>query len=166
MKRELTIRELAPYFPYGLKVKGVKNDIFGIKDCIYSLSSIAIGINGNTIMKARVKSELFGTYSIVEYEIRKGSELLLKPILRPLSDFTKTIIHNKEEFVPNTKIENLFDIEDLDMYLNYLVKREDDGNVFISRQKQYSIIQQLLEWHFDIFSLIDSNLALDINQHK
>lgn len=87
----------------------------------------------------------------------------IKPILRPL-DLTKEIEVNGEKFVPHTSIENLFDIEDFDGFLNYLVKREDDGNVYISLQKQYQIIQKLHEWHFDTFGLIDAGLAIDINK--
>lgn len=86
-----------------------------------------------------------------------------KPILRPLSDLTKEITHNGKTFVPYKVIEQEFNIEDLDKDLNYLIKREDDGNVFISIHKQIQILERLYEWHIDVYNLIEAGLAVDIN---
>jgi len=43
---------------------------------------------------------------------------------------------------------------------------ENQNTKFILEKIQYapfSFIQKLLEWHFDIFGLIDAKLAVDIN---
>lgn len=73
-----------------------------------------------------------------------------KPVLRPLSSLTIPITHNGETFVPYERIESLFDIEGFSSELEYLVRREDDGNVFISIQKQLAIIEWLIEHRFHI----------------
>ena len=31
---------------------------------------------------------------------------------------------------------------------------------------RYDAMQKLIEWHFDIFGLIDKELAIDINKHN
>ena len=74
-----------------------------------------------------------------------------KPILRPLSDLTKEIEINGEKFVPknmlSTSLQSLNSCEDL---IKHRIIMFDDS-------------QKLIEWHFDIFGLIDKNLAIDIN---
>jgi len=88
----------------------------------------------------------------------------IKPILHPLSDLTKEIEVNGEKFVPLTELLRLsnFDVEKMDYkeqlefidsFTNTLFMTFDDG-------------QKLLEWHFDIYGLIPSDLAIDINTLK
>lgn len=67
-----------------------------------------------------------------------------KPILRPLSYLTKEIEVNGEKFIPRMKFYGT--------PLDYKIT-----------SNSYDVIQKLLEWHFDIFGLIDSGLAVDIN---
>ena len=77
-----------------------------------------------------------------------------KPILHPLSDLTKEIEVNGEKFVP---IDWLDDLESevcsysIDYYINH------------TKRLPYYRIERLLEWHFDIYGLIDAGLAIDIN---
>ena len=74
-----------------------------------------------------------------------------KPILRPLSDLTKEIEINGEKFVPknmlSTSLQSLNSCEDL---IKHRIIMFDDS-------------QKLFEWNFDVFGLIDKNLAIDIN---
>jgi len=79
-----------------------------------------------------------------------------KPILRPLSDLTKEIEHNGEKFVPAAKMithgfHNSFWYELEKFDYRYLYAMDLD---------------KLLEWHFDIFSLIESGLAISIHDTK
>ena len=83
----------------------------------------------------------------------------IKPILRPLSDLTKEIEHNGEKFVPNE-------------YLNsdckkYCTPEDWDAILFIEVENinsvPYVIVNQLIEWNFDIFNLIQDGLAVDKN---
>jgi hypothetical protein len=75
----------------------------------------------------------------------------IKPILRPLSDLTKEIEVNGEKFVP---IERLNTDKDLD----YDVDNVD----YISLGFVIKDYNKLLEWHFDIYGLIENDLAIDI----
>jgi hypothetical protein len=69
-----------------------------------------------------------------------------KPILRPLSDIAK-VFEAMEE-----------DDKKVIMHCDYLLKED-----FIFLQEPYFISQILFKYHFDIFGLIDQNLAIDIN---
>jgi hypothetical protein len=74
-----------------------------------------------------------------------------KPILRPLSQLTQEIEHNGEKFVPAGKMithgfHNSFWYE-LDKFdYRYLYAMD---------------LEKLLEWHFDIYGLIENNLAIE-----
>lgn len=76
----------------------------------------------------------------------------IKPILRPLSDLTKEIEHKGEKI-------NIFD--KIEIYkgsgVDYLIEQIKLGLV------EVIIFNLLLEYHFDVFSLIDQGLATDIN---
>ena len=75
-----------------------------------------------------------------------------KPILRPLSDLTKEIEHNGEKV-------NIFNR--IEIYkgsgVDYLIEQIRFGFV------EVIIYNILLEHHFDVFGLIEKNLAIDIN---
>ena len=78
----------------------------------------------------------------------------IKPVLRTLSDLTKEIEVNGEKFVP---IEyNAFKHSKNDIV-------EFQNRFIYYKGMKYGIIERLLEWHFDIFGLIDKNLAININ---
>lgn len=85
--------------------------------------------------------------TVLNWEKHPDLPQALFPILRPLSDLTKEIEVNGEKFVPSKKLgftdENIGD--------------------FHTSFAPYFIIKLLLEWHFDIFSLIENGLAIDIN---
>lgn len=89
------------------------------------------------------------------------------PILHPLSDLTKEIKHNGERFVPIKDI-----TLNIDEYRDDPEKEYPNSEGYFFRlnnvwykidQLSYWRIQQLFEWHFDVFGLIDEDLAIDIN---
>jgi hypothetical protein len=84
-----------------------------------------------------------------------------KPILRPLSDLTKEIEVNGEKFVPIEWFENdsIVDYFDGNIWVKFLF---EDGRGDLSLIP-FGMIQKLLEWHFDIYGLIENILAIDIN---
>jgi len=102
--------------------------------------------------------------------LKKNSLYKLKPILRPLSDLTKEIEHNGERFVP---------IEYFEIYEENNLSKDYGGfNIrvielleSISKHNCYNdidflpngVVKKLLEWHFDIFGLIEKGLAVDAN---
>lgn len=81
--------------------------------------------------------------------------LYCKPILRPLSDLKKEIEVNGESFVPLDRLK-------LDSCLDYNV----EFNNYFSLLYTISDLQKLYQWHFDIYNLINRNLAIDINTLK
>ncbi len=155
--KELTIKEIAPYLPYGLKVLTDN----GIEKVVSS-----VGVNSVTL----------------EYDFDVYSYDKIKPILRSLSDLTKEVEHNGKKFVPIIVLYNLYNfkvsITDSLYYLKdfkieedveniYMFDKEDDSQHFVFKKEvsgnPYWIVRRLLEWHFDIFSLIENGLAVDIN---
>lgn len=85
-----------------------------------------------------------------------------KPILRSLSDLTKEIEHNGEKFIP---LEYLQNNPETYPYMVY------DGDVLMSEEEiiaspmsiPFIIAKKLLEWHFDLYGLIDKGEAIDKN---
>jgi hypothetical protein len=73
-----------------------------------------------------------------------------KPILRPLSQLIKEIEHNGEKFVPMDVLCDDFRETDL-LHFN-------PNDIF---NQSYNLIQKLLEWHFDVFGLINDGLAIE-----
>ena len=97
-----------------------------------------------------------------------------KPILHPLSDLTKEIEVNGEIFVPLIELTKPFcpgvfksslRILSMDRSNYYEIGCKDYVHKFNKNidRVEYSDIQKLLEWHFDIYGLIEKNLAIDIN---
>ena len=136
---KLTIEHLAPYLPYGLRVRYIDENN----------TAILIGITyiGNIIHGQLDFNGVLGLYEFNDFE----------PILHPLSDLTKEIEHNGEKFVP---------IEVLDGYSSGwfggdLVRKGRD-----IYETPYASAQKLFEWHFDVFGLIEEGLAIDINTLK
>lgn len=72
-----------------------------------------------------------------------------KPILRPLSDLTKEIEVNGEKFVPIEEFEKA----------GYIFPLNEDN----FHNLPFGIVNILLKWHFDIYGLIENDLAIDIN---
>lgn len=91
----------------------------------------------------------------------------IKPVFYPLSCLTK--YREDLGFVPN----EWFEIGDDDNNEEYyhgnikLIKTLERISEFkISNDIDYlpfGVVQKLLEWHFDIYGLIENNLAIDIN---
>jgi len=75
----------------------------------------------------------------------------IKPILHPLSDLTKEIEVNGEKFVPIEKMDSLG-------WFNMNCNKKDKV-----LRIPYGMMTFLFEWHFDIYNLIENNLAIDKN---
>jgi len=121
-----------------------------------------------------IRYKIIGKFSSTRNEILEGRHLdnlniytFCKPILRPLSDLTKEIEVDGEKFVPINLLKKEFN-KTLCPYLFF------DGTISLDIDTEnysqtidlfegYLITQKLLEWHFDIYGLIENNLAIDIN---
>lgn len=87
-----------------------------------------------------------------------------KLILRPLSDLTKPIEYNGDKFVPmdniNKKSGDKLTHQEWVYFTETIYNKKGYDNI------QHWIYQDLIKWHFDVFSLIDNNLAININDIK
>lgn len=79
-----------------------------------------------------------------------------KPILRPLSDLTKEIEVNGEKFIPK-------DVLDETHISNWSYGKITEVDAEMLQNAPFWFTQKFLEWHFDIYGLIEKGLAIDIN---
>lgn len=133
---KLELKHLAAYLPYGLKIFNTYSD----------KTEILLSCNKEMIT-------LFGNYKTISSQYMYSE---CKPVLRPLSDLTKEIEVNGQKFVPSKEYHYLR----FDEISNYKGGSSTLG--FIQAREQ----DILLEWHFDIFGLIDNNLAININDNR
>src|SRR6478736_9984112 len=131
---KLELKHLAGYLPYGLKGISTEENL-GIE----IVKGYSIYGKNDTICLAT---------NVDDIDLE-----LFKPILRPLSDLTKEIEVNGEKFVP---------LDELWKYHNFSAMRWGDIETDPTRYP-YTIVEKLLEWHFDIHGLIEKGLAIDIN---
>lgn len=142
--KTLELKHLSPYLPYELKL------IFPKSGRIICLSGLQHTDSGTFIFIA------------TDGNFYEATIWGFKPILRPLSDLTKEIEHNGHEFVP---IDELLENRDCDAEYNFIEALEDDWSSADDKMRfvLYSLMQKMLEWHFDVFGLIPQGLAIDIN---
>jgi len=143
MIKELTIKELAPYLPYGLNVWNTTDE--------FPYKLLALEENNCTLESG----------DIPFYRC--------KPILRPFSDLTKEIEVNGEKFVPMEYFEKninktIFFYKPLnnDLPLEISIQTQDYSQS-IDLFNGYLCVQKFCEWHIDFQGLIDAGLAVDIN---
>ena len=67
------------------------------------------------------------------------------------------IKHNGDSFIPINELKYLYGWGKLWEYSN------DINIVFNVFSLEYACVIKLFEWHFDVFGLIEQNLAIDIN---
>lgn len=141
---KLELKHLAPYLPYGLR--------------------IILPKSGRIIVVA-------GLLEVVDEGILvrdvDGSWLGLglwhfTPILRPLSDLTKEIEHNGERFVPKRVLKEMPDPIG-GFHTDRLMTIVENPQKWSIEVANYAVVQKLIEWHFDVFGLIENGLAIDIN---
>jgi hypothetical protein len=132
---KLELKHLAGYLPYGLKI--IEND-------------------------EDVKIEMLGIYSFNDIYTDAGDITFegFKPILRPLSDLTKEIEVRAKKLIPVDYINENYYWDYVKDNLKYLITKNDAS---IYEYLPFMVVQKLLEWHFDIYGLIPSGLAIDIN---
>ena len=135
---KLELKYLAPYLPFLMKGIDIKEP---------ELIQLVEGLMPSSIL---TESD----------ELPYG---MFKPILRPLEDLFFNLDIENESQKPFEYLEDFADTETEKMFLDII---ENQNTKFILEKIQYapfSFIQKLLEWHFDIFGLIDAKLAVDIN---
>ena len=112
------------------------------------------------------------------YSVVNQHEYLL--ILHPFSDLTKQIEIGGKSFIPMVellKIKSPYDDYDLKYglieidpgikpkaYYKFRANIEIIINTAFISDEPYWLVQKLIEWHFDVFNLLDQRKAFDINK--
>ena len=150
---KLELKHLAPYLPYGLKYRQYGN--YPIKKGQDNLL------------------EHFGDVSL-ENAQNIIDDYNKKPILRPLSDLVKEITVNGETFMP---VEKLFELNHpahkSEKYYYTVVPNWIECSHFSTAVQfrfylndyfgnNYTTVCKLIEWHFDVFGLIEKGLAVSL----
>lgn len=141
----MKLEHLAPYLPYNIRM------IFEKSGREIYLSGLSINENGNMILI---------DYSVGEQFLYKHWNF--KPVLRPLSDLTKEIEHNGDKFAPWFEIMERapFNCMGGDDIVEWITETSTHR---LNYNEAQIIISSLIEWHFDVFGLIDQGLAIDKN---
>ena len=161
MKRELTLHELSAYLPWGVNVRLSREGRFNLDGEYVNEHANKIGpIRSYAVYQIDGKFDVSGEFYVTEkYSFDFDSISEIELLIRPLSDLTSEITHNGETFIPIEKLGYTSVLPNpIPMLLDDLVNRP--------RLHPYWLIEQLLEWHFDIFGLIQDNLAIDIKTIK
>ena len=134
---KLELKHLAPYLPYGLRFK-------------YSKESLPIEKMDVDAMKM-----LLAQYGSI------FKKVIHKPILRPLSDLTKQMEIDGLKSIPTFELERIY--PEFGFAVRGIATTDIDILKIEITSIPYKMMEQLLKWHFDVFSLIDAGLAIDIN---
>lgn len=138
---ELELKHLVSYLPYGLQLQYVVRGDLEATGLMTSISHYPWETHPNRV------------------RITVGEEehiWMFKPILRPLSDLIKEIDYNGERFIPIEKL-GLFDMG-YRVTFDYQFKTADSSYLDVV-EMPFSVVQDLLAWHFDIYGLIENGLA-------
>jgi hypothetical protein len=141
MKKQLELKKIAGYLPYGLKFQSSMDkpfDEFG-KQPIWVLDGV---------------SKMFGDYCLLTKENNDAYEITsCKPILFPLSSLTE--FREDLGFVP---IEKLGYGEEKDLAMTLMFDKDE------LIELPYRTIQKLYEWKIDIHNLIEKGLAIAVTE--
>jgi len=142
MEDKLELRHLAPYLPYGLAVTQTTQENSFVIDGIRKVKDYYVVIAHNDD----------GSF------FERGMNYV-KPLLRPLSDLTKEIEHNGEIIIPANWLHNHYsNTPNWFEHSEQWIKDKDDLRDTIC---EYCVVQKLIEWHFDVWGLIENGLAID-----
>lgn len=144
---KLELKHVAPYLPYGLRF-------------IYCDSP-----EERYILELKSCAEDYVTCPDTDYSYND-----IKPILRPLSDLTKEItdkFNRKFVFIDTLEIgedDNGTEYTHGNVKIINELKNISKHNLFLDvHYLPFSLVQDLLKNHFDIYGLIKKGLAVDIN---
>jgi hypothetical protein len=176
----LTLEQLAPYLPYGLKCQyeGIlngreiskqrkeyhkENEPFANWEHYTPIEQIK-GLKIAPLKTIRVyKKYWVATCSVYNH----GQKVFyngfgIKPILRNLSDLTKEIEHKGERLCVMSILFPM--LETHSVLLDVIPDKAED--ILIPLISNNNMLNVLLKYHFDVFGLIEKGLAIDINQIK
>ena len=135
---KIELKHLAPYLPYGLKVQYLELDENGMQE------------GGIANLQGLYCDDDIATFSdCMDYYFGQDNDVEIKPILRPLSDYTD--ITSKSMSDLDCDLTDQMDIQE------FALKKMSLSSLL------YSSFDVLTRNHVDIFGLIPEGLAIDIN---
>lgn len=138
---QLTIKELAVYLPYKVRF-------------ISELDKAYDDFGNQPVWRLDGINKLYGDYCLLPLEINDAYPIQhCKLVLIPLSDLTLSLV---KEMIGESICDFRFDLSD---DFSFEVYTESIGWVGLS----YNEYNQFFRYHFDVFGLIDKNLAIDLN---
>lgn len=146
---KLTIENLAPYLPYGLLCYTEGNSDENGKPII----SVITGLSHDYVIIDGEHEEEYVLYEDV------------KPLMRRNSRKNFVINVNGFEINVTDEMTKIFGRNDLsvDMDLDIYIECDGSSGKYISMHDFYDAYSKLFEYRFDVFGLIEKNLAIDIN---
>ena len=154
--KQLELKHIAPYLPYNLKCKYPYGNKEGLVRNVFNLSLDSDDVK-------------------ISVDFMDGEHVwMFIPLLRPMSDLFENIVHNEEIVCVAKVIKNLdYSIEwwnESRTALHY----PETGEFCITssdyeldyKSLDYSIIETLFKYHFDVFGLIEKGLAEPIVNEK
>jgi hypothetical protein len=149
---KLELKHLAPYLPYGLKCKAFceKQGELTKNYSSKKMTSLYAEKDGSVCIFISTTG-----YNSVRHNV--------KPVLRPLSDLTKEIEIDGEKIITIEFLENIA-CDLLDAASFYPIENEYRLSKINWLHESFLIVQKLIEWHFDVFGLIEKGLTIDINK--
>lgn len=136
---KLEIKHIVPYLAYGVDV------------CHKSTGEVR-KVNG---IQEQFKDGTFIFYWPENYGTINAS-VNYKLVLRLLSQLTKEIEVNGERFVPIDEIYNMWYEKGLNQYSKRILNQKI---CLFTKSMPYWVVEKLIEWHFDIFGLIEKQQA-------
>ena len=121
---------------------------------------------GLKMYKESLHGEIETPYTLTPEWLESALEFKNKPILRPLSDLTKLIEHNGEKFMPIEILKDVFMLEWCDLFddsIDAILEFAKYNNFKKIEYLPFCIVQNLVEWKFDIAGLIEKGEAIDVN---
>lgn len=134
----LTIKELAPYLPYGLKIRNILG-----KGSIWTLTRFNIE-----------------QFSDDDKPLLRPLSQLTEEIEHNGKEFTPML--ELEKIRKNIEVYRPLNLH----YPIEITIQTEDYSQEIDLHDGYLIMQKLLEWHFDVFGLTDRCLALPIDRRE
>lgn len=151
MKLELKHVQFYPIGKDGIKILLPKHQFKYGEQSSLPLNGVSVGTENELQLEMLLPdNDLCFTYEI---DINK-----CKLILHPLSDLTKEIEINGKKFIPEDKFDHV-----ISFYSDSVILEMRGYERINLLDHPMKIINQLFEWHFDVFGLIEKGFAIDIN---
>ncbi|MBK8807786.1 MAG: hypothetical protein IPO21_14525 [Bacteroidales bacterium] len=143
MKQKLEIKDLSPYFPYGIKATLSSIGRLNLDSEYPNEHANKIGVVDEWFVNDNEIGGVLRVGQNYSFDFQEIDEIDIH--LRPLAWIQNEITHEGHSFIPS-----------LTLKLSYPGEMIGLNPATWS----YRVIQKLLEWHFDVFGLISKDMAV------